>query len=129
VKELTFRQLQNEQKSWVKHNFPNRGSYQPLLGAIEELSELAHVDSDSKHIIELIKSLGRLSHSHLKKEQKIRIGKNHDEDKADAVADLIIFLSDYCEANGLDLQNIVEETWKKVKTRNWKKYPKNGKTE
>lgn len=125
-KQLTFRDLQNQQKSWVKHNFPNRGNYQPLIGAVEELGELAQTD-ESKHIIELIKTLGKLCHAHLKLEQKVRIGENHIEHKKDCVADLVIFLADYCTANNIDFQEVIEFTWDKVKNRDWKKYPVNGK--
>jgi NTP pyrophosphatase (non-canonical NTP hydrolase) len=106
---LTFKQLQDEQRPWVKHNFPGREAVDPLLGAVEELGELAHAQ--------------------LKMRLGIR-GKEsvHREHAADAVADTIIFLSDYCSAMGFDLQQIMEDTWAEVKQRDWVKYPLDGRT-
>jgi NTP pyrophosphatase (non-canonical NTP hydrolase) len=83
---LTFKKLQDEQRPWVKHNFPGREAVDPLLGAVEELGELAHA------------------------QLKMRLGirgteQQHREHAADSVADIIIFLSDYCTAMGFDLQH------------------------
>lgn len=124
---LSLKQLQEEQKSWVQHNFPNRESYMPLLGAIEEIGELSDLEPDDKHLFQLFKSLAKISHHHLKKEQKIRVSEDHDKEIADGIADCIIFLSDYSEAKGFDLQRIVEETWNKVKNRDWQRWKINGK--
>lgn len=98
---LTLKRLQEEQIPWQQHNFPGRDAYFPLLGAVEELGELAH--------------------AHLKMLQGIRgtVIELHAK-KVDAVADIIIFLSDYCTANGIDLHSAVCETWAKVKTRDFK---------
>jgi NTP pyrophosphatase (non-canonical NTP hydrolase) len=98
-----LRKLQEEQKPWVKHNFGDRPSWMPLLGAMEELGELAH--------------------AHLKEAQGIRNHENHVEKAKDAIADIVIFLADYCSARGLDFESIVQETWDKVKQRDWKKNP------
>ena len=104
---LTFKQLQDEQRPWVSYNFPGRESYYPLLGALEELGELAH--------------------AHLKNLQKIRgTSQEHLDAKADAVADAIIFLSDYCSAEGIDLQETMEKTWEKIQQRDWVSDPLNG---
>lgn len=105
--ELTFRRLQEEQKPWIEHNFPGRPGYIPLLGAVEELGELAH--------------------AHIKREQGIR-GPIDELIAAakDAVADTVIFLSDYCTSRGFDLQALMEETWAKVKLRDWKADPVTG---
>lgn len=105
--EMTFRQLQDEQRPWVQHNFPGREAYYPLLGAVEELGELAH--------------------AHLKGIQGIRGTKEeHDAKAKDAVGDTIIFLADYCSAKGFDLQEIMEETWGRVKKRDWQKDKQHG---
>lgn len=103
MSDLTLRQLQEEQRPWVAHNFPGRHAHYPLLGAMEELGELAH--------------------AHLKAEQGIRQHENHDEAKRDAVADVVIFLSDYCTANGIDFQDSLNETWAKVRRRDWQANP------
>ena len=104
---LTLEQLQGEAWEWVQHNFPNGQPYQPLLGAMEELGELCH--------------------AHLKMEQGIREADN--EDKWDAVGDIVVYLADYCNRNGIDLAKAVEMVWESVKFRDWIKYPKNGRTE
>lgn len=98
--------IQEEQKAWVKHNFGDRPSWQPLLGAVEELGELAH--------------------AHLKQAQGIRINEPHFENKKDAIADIIIYLCDYCTAENIDIEKVVLETWNKVKTRDWKNNNKTG---
>ncbi len=103
----TLRDLQEEQKAWVKHNFDREGvrfdrARGLLLGAFEEL--------------------GKLAHSHLKQHQGIRGAEAmHELDAKDAVADCVIFLADYCSARGFDMHDIVHDTWAKVKKRDWKK--------
>lgn len=105
--DLTLRQLQEEQRPWVEHNFPGRKPYFPLLGVVEEIGELAH--------------------AHLKAEQGIRGTKEELALKArDAIGDVIVFLADYCTASGYDLQSIVEEVWAEVKQRDWKANPEDA---
>jgi NTP pyrophosphatase (non-canonical NTP hydrolase) len=107
---MTLLQLQFEVAEWGRRNFPNALPYQPLLGAQEEIGELAH--------------------AHLKMEQGIRGTRlEHIDAKCDAVADCVIFLAHYCELNGLEFSVLVEEVWNQVKQRDWIKFPKNGKTE
>jgi len=101
--EDVLRTVQREQRSWVAHNFGNRPSYYPLLGAVEELGELAH--------------------SHLKQEQGIRMLEGHEENAKDAVADIIVFLCDYASARGWDIAEILKKTWNEVKQRDWKSDP------
>lgn len=102
--EFTFTDLQTEAKKWTQHNFPNAKPYQPLLGIIEEVGELAH--------------------AHLKAEQGIRDPKI--ESKVDAIADAIVFMAHYCTLNNIDLQSAIYETWQEVKKRDWVKFPVNG---
>jgi len=101
-----LKKLQDEQRPWVAYNFGDRPSWMPLLGVVEELGELAH--------------------AYLKRAQGIRTSENHTENAKDAVADIVIFLADYCSAEGFDLEAIVQETWDKVKQRDWKKNPDNA---
>jgi len=104
---LTFRGLQDEQRPWAVHNFPGREPGDPLLGAVEELGELCH--------------------AHLKRKQGIRGTPAELEVAAkDAVADIVIYLADYCTARGFDFQTLMEETWAKVKARDWKADPVTG---
>lgn len=106
--DLSLSRLQQEQRAWVAHNFPDREAYMPLLGAVEEL--------------------GELSHAHLKHAQGIRgmTQEKYEELAADAVADVVIYLADYCSAVGLDLHAAVRDTWAQVKTRDWKADPDGG---
>ena len=100
---FSLRQLQAEQRPWVEHNYGDRPAYWPLLGAVEELGELAH--------------------AHLKQEQGIRTNEDHAAAKRDGVADIVIYLADYCSAEGIDMQGAVEATWREVKQRDWKADP------
>lgn len=105
---MTLRKLQQQQRAWVRHNFPSRHDYYSLLGVVEEL--------------------GELSHAHLKMRQGIRGTKaEHEAAAKDAVGDLVIFLADYCTAMGFDLEACVTETWREVRKRDWIADPKNGK--
>ena len=98
-----LRTMQREQVAWVKHNFGEREAWQPLLGVAEEV--------------------GELSHAYLKRHQGIRMQEGHDEAIVDAVADIVIFLSDFCSSEGIDLADAVELTWEKVRQRDWKADP------
>ncbi len=95
---LTIKQFQEEQKAWVAHNFPTRPNYQPLLGLIEETGELSH------HV--------------LKMQQKIRgTAEEHLAEIQDAVADLVVFHSDYCTAMGWELRALLAyDTFHEVQT-------------
>lgn len=102
-------QLQAEHLTWVEHNFPDQPGWQPLMGLVEEVGELAH--------------------AHLKGEQGIREGFERDAifaKKIDAVGDLFIYLMSYCNAEGIDLESAIEETWDLVKQRDWQANPETG---
>lgn len=81
---LTIQELQDQQRPWVLRNFGERPAHWPLLGIGEEL--------------------GELSHAQLKMEQGIRGSlEEHHAAQKDAIADCIIFCSDYCSAMGWKL--------------------------
>jgi NTP pyrophosphatase (non-canonical NTP hydrolase) len=108
--EFSFAQLQREHAPWEQHNFGIRPSWHPLLGIVEEIGELAH--------------------AHLKAEQGIRgTPEQLRAEKIDAVADAIVFLTSYCNLEGIDIGEAVESVWNEVKKRDWKKFPKDGLTE
>lgn len=86
-----FKKLQEEQRAWVKHNFGDRPAWHPLMGAIEELGELAH--------------------HHLKEAQGIRNHEDHIAEAKDAVADIVIYLSDYCTAVNINLDEVMREQY------------------
>jgi len=91
--------MQREQETWADKNFPNNNRTHQLLGIVEEVGELCH--------------------AHLKFEQNIRTNEPHAESKCDALGDIFIFMLGYANKNGIDLQAAIEETWTKVKQRDW----------
>ncbi len=107
MKRISIKLLQREQAAWAERNFGKTPSWQPLLGAVEELGELAH--------------------AHLKTAQKIRTEENHGAKKIDAIGDIVIYLVDYCTREGIDMEAAIAATWAQVRKRDWKKNPKNGK--
>lgn len=120
---MTFRQLQEEQRAWIKHNFPDRTTNSCFKGVTEEIGELTVA------LCQMVPALGRLAHSLLKQEQGIRgTHSEHEKEAKDAVGDITVFLSDLCESKGWDYQTIIEEVWGQVKQRNWKSHSKDGVT-
>lgn len=91
--------IQIQVGQWSKHNFGSQPSYRPLLGAVEELGELCH--------------------AHLKQEQGIRTNEDHQAAKEDAIGDIIIYLMDYCEREGISMADSLEAAWDQVKLRDW----------
>lgn len=95
-------EFQREQVEWSTQNFASiyGSGYRPLLGIGEEVGELMH--------------------AHLKAEQGIRIDQDHQTAKIDAAGDIIIYLSDYCNTQGIKLGDALVDTWEKtVKKRDW----------
>jgi NTP pyrophosphatase (non-canonical NTP hydrolase) len=96
--------FQSEVGEWSRRNFGDQPSTNPLLGLTEEV--------------------GELSHAHLKGLQGIRhTPAEIREMKVDAVADILVYLADYCEREGIDLEGAVMPTWTKVRSRDWAKNP------
>lgn len=111
---LNVRQLQDECAAWRLHNFPAtvtdpQNRHHQLLGLVEEVGELAHTV--------------------LKFEQRIREGLSEGKltvDLEDGVGDLVIFLTGFCDRYGIDLETAIEETWARVKQRDWTVNPVDG---
>jgi NTP pyrophosphatase (non-canonical NTP hydrolase) len=102
----TFKDLQEQSYAWIQHNFPNNNGDDPLFGIMEEL--------------------GEVTHSHLKRKQNIRTNENHEELIKDGIGDLVIYLCDYCNQNGLDLEECINIAANTAFSRDWIKYPVNG---
>ena len=98
---LTLNELQSAHAIWHARNFPKLTGDQCLIGALEELGELAH--------------------AHLKQQQHLRPDEAHSTNAKDPIGDVIIFLTGYCAARGFNLQEILETTWGKVKQRDYTK--------
>lgn len=94
--------LEREVAAWQDRNFPNTPAYRPLLGAVEELGELAH--------------------AHLKNEQGIRgTAAEHADAKLDAVGDICIYLIHYARLSGFSLATAIGRAWAEVQYRDWVK--------
>jgi len=104
---LPIQVIQEESGYWRSHNFPGATASQQLLGAVEEMGELAH--------------------AFLKREQGIR---GTDEEHAaaikDAVGDVLVYLMGFCDTQGLQILDCVNDAWDEVKDRDWVKYPGSG---
>ena len=104
---MTFEEFEIEYTKWLNYNFPKSETGDQLLGCVEELGELAH--------------------SVLKAKQGIRGTPEEHEVKAkDAAGDLLIFLTGFFIRKGWSIQDVLTETWATVKTRDWQKFPRNG---
>lgn len=104
---MTFSDLQAQHAIWSAYNFGPQPSIHSLLGIMEEL--------------------GELTHAHLKAAQGIRgTPEEHRAAKADAIGDLVVFLTDYCTRENFDLDQIVTDVWSEVRRRDWKRYPVTG---
>ena len=109
----TLKQIQLEVFKWSRYNFGGQPAHRPLLGVVEEIGELSHV--------------------FLKEEQGIRLASETEqqrfEKEKDSLGDIMIYLCDYAARRGIDLQEALNTTWDVVKQRDWKRFPKNGRTE
>ena len=112
-------EIQYEVSDWSQRNFGNQcskakpnlclDSIAPLLGIVEEVGELAHVT--------------------LKYHQGIRgfDPLKYSLDRNDSVADILIYLCDYASREGINLQNVLNDTWEKiVSKRDWKENPEDN---
>jgi len=105
---FSLKAFQAEQREWSLRNFGESygTGYRALLGAGEEMGELFH--------------------SHLKAEQGIRTNKDHKANMIDAIADVIIYLADYCNGQGIDLEDALRTTWAQVRQRDWLRNKETG---
>jgi NTP pyrophosphatase (non-canonical NTP hydrolase) len=108
-------QIQSEIATWSEKNFGDQrsqitgeimGSVLPLLGIAEEVGELCHAV--------------------LKRHQGIR-GFHHYQTYAtardDALADILVYLCDFAARENVDLLATLQQTWERVKSRNWQQNP------
>ena len=95
--------IQAEHKVWARKNFgppEDRNPLHPILGVGEETGELMHAV--------------------LKRDQKIRgTPLKHTMEMHDAIGDIVIFLMDICNQEGVELTDVVYDTWQGVKQRDW----------
>jgi NTP pyrophosphatase (non-canonical NTP hydrolase) len=97
---FTLRQLQDELTPWVAHNFGDQPSWQPMFGIIEELGELGEACDRYK---EVAKQLTYRNYATL--------GPDLDDIKVDirdAIADVVVYMANFCGKVDFDLQTIVD---------------------
>lgn len=97
-----LRKLQKEVREWSNKNFPDKKPHQPLIGIMEEIGELSHV--------------------RLKYEQELYQLPYYYQETKDGVADLFIFLLDYCNQVGIDFDDALKEGWEYIQTRNYETF-------
>lgn len=87
-------QTQAEIGAWSREQFGDQDSVNPLIGAQEELGEVAQIT--------------------LKRRQGIREDEFTNQDLEIEVADVIIYLMDFCERNNVSMAHGLEEAQRKV---------------
>lgn len=97
--QFSLAKIQTENLRWSRRNFGEHPSWHPLLGLSEEV--------------------GELSHAYLKRLQGIYPDQKHDSAIRDAVADIVIFLCDFCNCEGIDLETEIQKAWSEVRCRNF----------
>lgn len=121
---MDFAELQRQVGEWSARNFPGKVADDPLHGVSEELGELTEAFAA---YMEVVQAVGRLQHAFLKRKQGIRGTPEELFAKLnDAVGDLDVFLSDFCNQVGIDRQAATEEAWYEVRDRDWRKNPASG---
>lgn len=106
---MNLAELQRQRKLWGEHNFPTATAEDTLIGAMEELGELAHAN--------------------LKGRMKIRTGVDSgalEDAERDAIGDIVIYLTGYCIHRGFSFDECVERAWNEVKDRDWVANPVDG---
>lgn len=99
--------IQDEIGAWNDKNFPDGTPDDVLIGATEELGELAH--------------------AHLKGKQGIRgTTQQHYDAACDALGDIAIYLMAYCHKRGISFEGCIDAAWDQVKKRDWTKNKENG---
>lgn len=103
-----MQELQKKLIDWANKNFNRTDTVDPLLGVSEEV--------------------GELNHHYLKQKQGIRINEDHIAGMKDSVADIVIYLIDFCDRMGWDFYDIFKNTVEnEVLIRDWNKNKESGK--
>lgn len=88
-------------------------------------SEIRHLmiaaDKLASDLVELCGRHGIPNKIHLTAGQEVSR-----EKQSDAIGDIEIYKADFCRRNGLNLGDVVAETWARVKQRDWKANPETG---
>jgi NTP pyrophosphatase (non-canonical NTP hydrolase) len=91
MSKFTLTQLQEEHAPWVLKNFGQHPAWHPLLGMIEELGELAEAMNLMLH------------------EPNSDNCEKHKCNIKDGLGDVIIFMSDFCNISGINLNDTINQ--------------------
>jgi hypothetical protein len=110
-KSLTFAQLQEEQKEWLKQHLPDTIPFAFVLAALEELKRL---DQDEEKIAGKIRNEIACG---LRPEGPNRwdMPEEFKAKVVDTIALVILLLTGCCSGLGMNLQEVLEKTWVGVK--------------
>jgi len=108
---MNLRKIQDDLGRWQRKNFLDTGPEWLLLGAVEEMGELTHLV--------------------LKRRQGIREAKTKSKEELkllveDAVADIVIYLINFCNLEDIDFQGALQRTVEHILKRDWITDPENG---
>lgn len=124
---VTFEDFQDRVSTWL-HKQPfgaNQHTSEPALGVVEETAELRGAMVDAMHV-----RGGDIARAVLKSKQGIRGSADaHAAKMKDAIGDIAVYAAGFCNASGFNLQECVTAALQEIESRDWAKYPKNGKTE
>lgn len=102
-------ELQLRHQEWAERNFPDSTSTDAFIGIVEEVGELGHAI--------------------LKRKQGIRGPQEaHYLEMLDAIGDIMLYLTHFCNLEEIDLGKAVSTTLDTVLARDWTKYRNNGVT-
>lgn len=116
--EKSLRQIQREIAEWSNRNFKDNTS-----------KHSGQKMYSTNALLGIVEEVGELSHCVLKRHQGIRGFDSTDyyiAHRDDAVADLLVYLCDFADREGIDLQSCLNQVWAKVQKRDWEKNPQNA---
>lgn len=143
---LKLPEVQKSLKEWSNHNFPVKVTKEHddlahkflertgLNCYPEDLKSLSFLLAERDHrshrpLIGAAEELGELCHAHLKNEQGIRgTPEEWVAAKKDAIGDILIYLLDYANKEGLCLEECLSVALDEIHSRDWAKFPHDGKT-
>lgn len=101
------------------------------LATIVELSKSTFIDFtfEDRLLLSMAVIIGKFNHCHLKIEQNIRNNEKLQSDLVCHLATIIAYLNCFLVEYEMTLDECISFAWIEVRSRDWKKYPKNGKTE
>jgi NTP pyrophosphatase (non-canonical NTP hydrolase) len=84
--------------------------------------------SGSMVLLGVMEEVGELCEAQLRREDVWPEGAGYDAEAKDAVADVQVYLMDFCNRNGWDMLSLLISTCEQVFKRDWKRFPADGKT-